>query len=216
MNRGGRTRTDDFRVPKRHSTRLSYTPFDEQCRDDLCRDDDDEPARPVHALDPVSSMSLVADGPETSTIGRRSRALGSSAAISSGTDSTIASARITQTWRSGTRLSARRPWPGPPSSAIVPGHGAAGCAGRQRAVERVELARRQTPRPRPARRRSGRNAAIEVARDADAPRSCSDECLGQAARSGIVGDHHGRPVVAPRARRNSSSTSAGSSSPACR
>ena len=40
--------------------------------------------------------------------------------MSSGTVATICSARTTQTWRSGTSVSARRPWPGPPSSAIVP------------------------------------------------------------------------------------------------
>ena len=57
---------------------------------------------------------------------RRARSAGPRAhsararAISSGTVSTIAVARTMQTWRSGTRLSARRPCPGPPSRAIVP------------------------------------------------------------------------------------------------
>ena len=40
--------------PKReHATRLRYTPYARQCRDELCRDDDDELPRAVDALDAV-------------------------------------------------------------------------------------------------------------------------------------------------------------------
>ena len=63
-----------------------------------------------------SSMSLVADGPLMNVSGR----VGSSLDSSSGTVSTTWSERTTQTWRSGTRLIARRPWSGEPSSTIVP------------------------------------------------------------------------------------------------
>src|SRR3954470_6017345 len=45
-----------------------------------------------------SSMSDVADGPDTNVIGRPSRAAGSSAAMASGTDATIWLASTTQTW----------------------------------------------------------------------------------------------------------------------
>ena len=63
-----------------------------------------------------SSMSLVADGPLIQVCGRT----GSRRASASGTVPTTCSARTTQTWRSGSRLSARRPWSGPASSTIVP------------------------------------------------------------------------------------------------
>src|SRR6516225_3460873 len=64
----------------------------------------------------ISSMSLVADGPEISVCGRA----GSSRAIASAMSAATWSARTTTRWKSGTRVSARRPWPGPWSSTIVP------------------------------------------------------------------------------------------------
>jgi hypothetical protein len=65
-------------------------------------------------------MSEVADGPETKVIGRPSRAAGASAVMALGTSATIWSVRTTQTWRSGTSVSARRPDAVPPSRTIVP------------------------------------------------------------------------------------------------
>ena len=61
-------------------------------------------------------MSLVADGPLIQVVGRA----GSSSATASGTSATTWSARTTHTCRSGTRVSARRPSPGPCESTIVP------------------------------------------------------------------------------------------------
>ena len=86
----------------------------------LALDDHDEPPRAVHALDPLSSMSLVADGPGDEHDRPALARARLERAISSGTVSTIWPARTTQTCRSGTRLSARRPCPAPPSRAIVP------------------------------------------------------------------------------------------------
>ena len=63
-----------------------------------------------------SSMSLVADGPLIQVCGR----VGSRRASASGTEPTTWSVRTTHTWRSGSRLSARRPWSGPASRTIVP------------------------------------------------------------------------------------------------
>ena len=40
------------RSQSERATRLRHVPFDEQCRDDLRRDDDDELPRPVNAFDP--------------------------------------------------------------------------------------------------------------------------------------------------------------------
>ena len=67
-----------------------------------------------------SSMSEVADGPETNVTARRARTAGSSRATASGTIPTTCSPSTTQTCRSGTSVSARRPWAGPPSSTKVP------------------------------------------------------------------------------------------------
>ena len=102
-----------------------------------------------------SSMSDVAEGPETSTIGRPPAASASSCRMSSGTVSTICSSRTTQTCRSGSRVSARRPWPGPPSKASVPvaAHAAAhvvttpsswsSCAGRRVVRDELDAGRAQ-------------------------------------------------------------------------
>ena len=118
-------------------------------------------------------MSDVADGPETSVIGRPSRAAGASAATASGTAGTTWSARTTQTWWSGTSVSAR----GPQTGARVE-HDRAGLGDRQRAagehavhgVERAAHRRpsgssRSTPstRPRHARRRDQRARAALAA-----------------------------------------------------
>ena len=74
----------------------------------------------IDLLTRTSSMSEVADGPETRTMGRPPRAEGARRSTSSGTVSTTCSARTTQTCRSGTSVIARRPWPSAPSNAIVP------------------------------------------------------------------------------------------------
>jgi hypothetical protein len=65
-------------------------------------------------------MSEVADGPDTSVIGRPSPAASRSAATASGTPATIAPASTMQMCQSGTSVSARRPERSPPSSTIVP------------------------------------------------------------------------------------------------
>ena len=131
---------------------------------------------------------------------------GSSAATSSGTVSTIWSARTTQTWRSGTSVSARRPCPGPPSSAIVPvsAHAAAqvvstpssasSCRG-----ERPSSSTSSTPG---GRSRSSRSGGIPTRR---AP--CAAEHLGRSARwvggqldgRSVVGDALGERSTTPRA-----------------
>ena len=71
-------------------------------------------------------MSLVADGPLIHVSGR----VGSRRASASGTLPTTWFARTTQTCRSGSRLSARRPWPGPrvedDRAGLGDRHGAAG------------------------------------------------------------------------------------------
>ena len=86
----------------------------------LALDDHDEPPRAVYAFDAlqldVRRRRRTRDEherpPSAAARSRRRR--------SSGTVSTICSSRTTQTWRSGSSVSARLPCPGPPSSAIVP------------------------------------------------------------------------------------------------
>ena len=89
----------------------------------------------------LSSMSLVADGPETRTIGRPSRALGSSAAMSSGTVSTICVGADHADVEVGNEAERATSLTGTPVERDRARLGAAGGAGRERAVERVELAR---------------------------------------------------------------------------
>src|ERR1051325_5918149 len=64
----------------------------------------------------LSSMSDVADGPETNVIGR----CGSMRSSASGSSSQICDSRTTQMWRSGTSVNARRPSSGPAVRTIVP------------------------------------------------------------------------------------------------
>ena len=120
-------------------------------------------------------MSLVADGPETSTIGRPARALGSSAAISSGTVSTIASAPDDADVQVGDEAQRSAALAGAAVEGDRARLGAAGRAGRQRTVERVELARGERLvldelEPVRAGASASRSAAI-----ADAPRACGGE-----------------------------------------
>src|SRR3954464_13622543 len=61
-------------------------------------------------------MSLVAEGPLIQVVGRD----GSSRRTAAGTSSTTWSARTTQTWRSGTSVSTRRPYHGACESTMVP------------------------------------------------------------------------------------------------
>src|SRR5665647_2856745 len=68
----------------------------------------------------VSSMSLVALGPLIHVRGRPPSTEAPSAAIASGTSPTTWSSVTTHTCRSGTRVSARRPWPAVWSRMIVP------------------------------------------------------------------------------------------------
>ena len=68
-SRGGRIRTDETSRPQSgRSTRLSYTPVATSDSTAAVPDasDDDERARAVDALDTLSPMSAVADGPERS------------------------------------------------------------------------------------------------------------------------------------------------------
>src|SRR5581483_2253493 len=69
----------------------------------------------------LSSMSEVAEGPDTSVTGCRcSATMPARTRTASGTSSTTWRSSTTQTCRSGTSVSARRPSCGPPASAIVP------------------------------------------------------------------------------------------------
>ena len=140
-----------------------------------------------------SSMSLVADGPETSTIGRPSRALGSSAAISSGTDSTIAVRPDHADVEVGHEAQRAAALARPAVEGDRAGDGAARRTGRQRTVEHVELARRQLlvlDELEPV----GPQCRIEVGRDADPLRSGSTERLGRSAPR-VAGDDDGGAVV---------------------
>ena len=100
----------------------------------------------------------------------------------------LISARTTQTWRSGTRVSARRPWPGPPSRAIVPvsAHAAAQVVSapssrRARAASRPSSSTSSTP---PGRSAAGRGRARDDARRPPGAGSASAD--GTAAA--VVGD----------------------------
>ena len=83
-----------------------------------------------------SSMSEVAEGPEMSVA--PAAAAAASAAIASGTVSTIWSAATTQRWRSGTRVSARRPSRGAAVEDERPGLGDREGAAGEHPVELVE------------------------------------------------------------------------------
>ena len=72
------------------------------------------------ALGRRQQMSLVALGPDTQVSGRPSATDAARRATASGTSVTTWSARTTHTCRSGTRVSARRPWSGRWSSTNVP------------------------------------------------------------------------------------------------
>ena len=156
-------------------------------------------------------MSDVADGPETRTIGRPSRADGArrSNELRHRLDD-LTPARTTHTWRSGTSVIARRPWPGPPSSANVPVSAQADGACRHRAVERVELGRRRDRRRRRARRRragasgsrSGgttdpRRAVLRERVDATAARAASAMTTHASRASSTPRDEQRRRLVAP-------------------
>ena len=88
-----------------------------------------------------SSMSLVAHGPLIHVCGRA----GSSTLTAEGTSATTWAARTTQTCRSGTRVSARRPWPGPWSSTIVPVSAMPDGSGRRRRPRRRSSAAAVSP-----------------------------------------------------------------------
>ena len=79
-------------------------------------DDHVQVARAVDALDPVELD--VAGGRRAADPGQRP--VGVEQGDGVGTSATTWSARTMQTCRSGTRVIARRPWPGPWSSTIVP------------------------------------------------------------------------------------------------
>ena len=97
----------------------------------------------MHALDPPSSMSEVALGPETSVSGRPAAAASPIAATASGTDPTTCSARTTHACQSGTSVSARRPESGAAVEHDRPGLGHGQRAAAEHAVDAVERGRRQ-------------------------------------------------------------------------
>ena len=143
-----------------------------------------------------SSMSDVALGPETNVSGRPSaRGAGASAAIASGTRRGRRPASTTQTCRSGTSVSARRPLRG---AAVE--HDRAGLGDRQRAagehaVERVEVARRERRVVDDAARRPARRAARRAA-TATAARRARAHAAATASASSPRGDApHGRAVL---------------------
>ena len=102
-------------------------------------------------------------------------------AIASGTSSTICDSATTQTWRSGTSVSARLPSAGPPASTIVPVSAIATRAAGEHAVEPVELGRRE-PVILDELEPSGRHAAGAPGGIADAPCAARFERLGDRSR----------------------------------
>ena len=89
--------------------------------------------------------------------------------IASGTSSTICRSSTTQTWRSGTSVSARRPSAGPPARTIVPVSAIATVQPVSDAVERVELGAARGRRRRRAPRRPGATGGARAGRPTRRP-----------------------------------------------
>ena len=126
-------------------------------------DDDHQRARPVHALDPVELD--VAGRRRPADEGRRPGRRPARASIS-GTLCTTWSARTTQTWTSGTRVIARRPWSAAPSSDDGAGLGA------RRRVQAVTTAAK--PSRSAARQRAVVGAAVPAPMPPAGPGAASD------------------------------------------
>ena len=87
------------------------------CSSSVGGEDDVEVAGAVHALDPVELDVAGGRRPLIQVCGRRGSSTGDRVGH---VGARPGRSRTTQTCRSGTRVSARRPWPGPWSSTMVP------------------------------------------------------------------------------------------------
>ena len=156
-------------------------------------DDHDEPARAVDALHSLELDVRGRRGPgdEHDRPARQRRLL--DRRTSSGTVSTIWSARTTQTWRSGSSVNARLPCPGPPSRAIVPvtAQAAAHVVSAPSSSSRCcgESASSSTSSTPAGRSRASRSCGIPTLRA-----SCAASGLGRCDRC-VVDLHDGRAVV---------------------
>ena len=134
------------RLPNRALYQAELHPVPAECTAAYAHEHDDEAPRAVDALD-----ALEADVGRRRRARRRGRSAGPRGRTARAARRARARSRrparraTTQTWRSGTSVIARRPWPGPPSNAIVPVSAHADGA-RRDAPRRGRRARRR-PRP---------------------------------------------------------------------
>ena len=185
-SRGGRIRTGDFSLPKRARYQAAPRPVAHSlragCRARPAGEQDDEPARAVDAFHPieldVTGRGRTGDEDDRPPVA--SSGLEEGEELRHGLDD-LRPPRTTHTCRSGTSVSARRPCPGPPVSAIVP-VSAHAPAQQVRAPSSSSSSAGRVLGPRPARRRTAGAGEREIGRDADRP--ALDEVTGGTRRVG--------------------------------